>query len=325
MKKKIVLHSLLVNEPDLERKLFNESELDADLVFVPNEEIEGFYEEIRDADGVIIADRKINPKHVETLKNCKIIARQGIGYDNIELTKTKEKGIVVTNVPDYCLPEVSDFAISLMMTLLRHIPTYDKHVREGIWDISSILTESGYPEMRRLSSQTIGIFGFGKIAQEVAKKVKAFGFEILVVDPYMKEDYVKKFGAKLVSLEELLKESDVITIHSPLTPETKYIFNKEAFEKMKNNAILINTARGPLVNESDLHYALKNKIIAGAALDVTENEPLENDSPLRELENIIITPHAAFFTKDSYYELRERAAKEVLRVLSGEKAESKVN
>jgi D-3-phosphoglycerate dehydrogenase len=223
------------------------------------------------------------------------------------------------------LPEVSDFAIALMMTLLRHIPTYDQHVREGIWDISSILTKSGYPEMRRLSSQTIGIFGFGKIAQEVAKKVKAFGFEILVVDPYMKEDYVKDFGAKLVSLEELLKKSDVITIHSPLTPETKYIFNKEAFEKMKDNAILINTARGPLVNESDLYYALKNKIIAGAALDVTENEPLESDSPLRELENIIITPHAAFFTKDSYYELRERAAKEVLRVLSGGKAKSKVN
>jgi len=322
-KPKVVIHSLLVEDPTLEMEILKS--VDAEVVFVPNEDEERFFEEIKDADGVIIADRKIKPDNVETLKNCKIIARQGIGFDNIDLVSTKEKGIAVTNVPDYCIDEVSDYAMSLMLSMLRHIPTYDRHVREGVWDINSIMTKSGFPQMRRLNTQTLGILGFGKIAREVARKSRAFGFRMITADPYIDEKVVKEYGAELVDLDTLLREADVITIHSPLTPETRDMFNREAFEKMKDNAIIINTSRGPLVNEKDLYEALKNKVIAGAAVDVTVAEPIEEDNPLLSLENYIVTPHAAFFTQDSYIELRERAAGEVVRVLSGQEPESRVN
>ncbi len=322
-KPKVVVHSVLVENPDVESEIL--SAIDANLVFVPNENVDLFFEEIKDADGVIIADRKIKPEHVLTLKNCRIIARQGIGFDNIDLVNTKEKNIAVTNVPDYCLDEVSDFAMSLMLSMLRHIPTYDKHVKENIWDIQSIMTKSGFPQMRRLSTQTLGIVGFGKIARYVAKKARAFGFKMLAYDPYITEEVAKEYGATLVDFETIIKESDVISIHSPLTPETKHMFNLDVFKKMKNTAVIVNTSRGPLVNENDLVVALRDKIIAGAAIDVTEVEPPTLNSPLLELENLIITPHAAFFTKDSYDELRRRAAEEVVRVLSGKEPENRVN
>ncbi|MGM0397102.1 MAG: C-terminal binding protein [Bacillota bacterium] len=320
---KVVIHSLLVEDPSLEMEIL--SKINAEVVFVPNDDQDKFFEEIKDADGVIIADRKIKPEHVDTMEKCKIIARQGIGFDNIELVKTKEKGMAVTNVPDYCVDEVSDYAMSLMLTMLRHIPTYNKHVREGIWDIKSIMTKSGFPQMRRLNTQTLGILGFGKIAREVARKSRAFGFRMITFDPYIDKKVVEEYGVELVDLETLFGESDVITIHSPLTSETKHMFNDENFKKMKDNAILINTSRGPLINEKDLYEALKNNVIAGAAVDVTEAEPIEEDNPLLSLENYIVTPHAAFFTQDSYIELRERAAGEVVRVLSGQEPESRVN
>lgn len=322
-KYKVVVHSILVENPDVEEKVL--SSIDANIVLVPNDDEDLFFEEIKDADGIIIADRKIEPKHVDTLQKCRIIARQGIGFDNIDLVNTKEKNIAVTNVPDYCLDEVSDYAMSLMLSMLRHIPTYDKHVKEGIWDIQSIITKSGFPPMRRLSTQTLGIFGFGKIAREVARKAKAFGFKILAYDPYITEEVTKEYDVQLVDFETILKESDVISVHSPLTEETKHMFNLTNFKKMKNTAFLVNTSRGPLIKEEDLCIALKEGIIAGAAIDVTEVEPPEADSPLLELENLIITPHAAFFTQDSYDELRRRAAEEVLRVLSGKEPENKVN
>lgn len=322
-KPKVVVHSVLVDNPDVESKIL--SAIDANLVFVPNENTDLFFKEIKDADALIIADRKIKPEHVLTLKNCKIIARQGIGVDNIDLINTKEKNIAVTNVPDYCLDEVSDFAMSLMLSMLRHIPTYDKHVKSNIWDIQSIMTKTGFPEMRRLNTQTLGIVGFGKIARCVAKKARAFGFKMLAYDPYITEEVAKEYGATLVDFDTIIKESDVITIHSPLTPETKHMFNLDVFKKMKDTAIIVNTSRGPLVNENDLAVALKDKLIAGAAIDVTEVEPPEVGSPLLELENLIMTPHAAFFTKDSYAELRRRAAEEVVRVLSGKEPENRVN
>lgn len=320
---KVVVHSVLVENPDIEREIL--SEINANLVFVPNDQVELFFEEIKDADAVLIADRKIPAEAVSTLEKCKIIARQGIGFDNIDLVKTKDKNIIVTNVPDYCLDEVSDYAMSLMLSLLRHIPTYDKHVRKGIWDIQSIITESGFPQMRRLSTQTLGIVGFGKIARGVAKKARAFGFRMLTFDPYVTEDVAKEYDVELVDLDTLLKESDIVSIHSPLTKETRHMFNLDTFNKMKSNAIIVNTSRGPLVNDKDLYLALKDGIIAGAAIDVTEIEPIESDNPLLNLENIIITPHAAFFTEDSYIELRKKAAKEVIRVLSGNEALNRVN
>lgn len=319
----VVVHSLLVNNPDVEENIL--SPIDAKITFVPDENREEFFKALETADAAIIADRKVGPEAVEKAKNLKIIARQGIGFDNIDLVKTKERGIAVTNVPDYCVDEVSDFAMSLMFSLLRHVPSYDKHVKDGVWDINSIHDIDGFPKMRRLNTQTLGIVGFGKIAREVARKAKAFGFKMLAYDPYVPKDLADQYGVELVDLDTIVREADVITIHSPLTPETKHMFNLETFKKMKRTAIVVNTSRGPLIKEEDLCVALKEKLIAGAAIDVTEVEPPVKGSSLLSLDNLIITPHAAFFTKDSYDELRRRAAEEVRRVLLGEEPQNRVN
>lgn len=323
MGKKIVLHSVLVDNPDIEVPIFQK--INANFTFVPNDDVELFFNEITDADGIVIADRKITPEIVKTLKKCKIIARQGIGYDNIDLFETKKRDIHVTNVPDYCQSEVSDFAMSLILTMARNIKTYDAHIRKGSWDVYSIQKIEKLPQMRRLSTQTLGIIGFGRIAQELIKKAKPFGFKIISTDPYGNKDLASKMGVELVSFDEVLKRSDIISIHCLLTAENTHMFNEQAFNKMKQNAILINTGRGPHVKEEDLYSALKNKVIAGAALDVLEREPIDEGSRLLELDNLIITPHAAFLTQDSLHELRRRSAEEVVRRLSGQKVQNRVN
>lgn len=320
---KVVIYSLLVKSGELEKSIL--SAIDAEVLVIPSDKPDLFFEEIKDADAMLISNTEIEAKHIESLKNCKIIARQGVGFNNIDLITSKEKGIVVTNVPDYCTDEVSDFTITLILSALRHIPTYNRHIREGIWYRESIMVEAGFPPMRRLNTLTLGLVGFGRIGREVAKKAKVFGFEILTSDPYMTAEFAEEHGAKLVDFETIIKESDVISIHSPLTADNKHLFNLDVFKKMKDTAILINTARGPLVKEEDIIVALKEKIIAGAALDVTEVEPLPRDSGLLELENVILTPHVAYYTKESYNELRSRAAEEVVRVLSGKEASSRVN
>lgn len=321
--KKVVLHSVLVENPDTEQSLLKEAGMD--LVFVPNNDTERFYKEIQDADGIIIADRQIKPEHVETMQKCRIIARQGIGFDSIDLVTTKSKNIAVTNIPDYCIQEVSDFTIASMMTLLRHVDTYNRHTREGIWDIQSVHTISKFPPMRRFSTMTLGIFGFGRIARLVAEKARPFGFKILVTDPYVDPKIAETYGVSLVDFDTAVRESDVISINTPLTDETRHSFNINVFKKMKPTAYIVNTGRGPLIKEDDLYTALKDRIIAGAAIDVTETEPLPKDNKLFTLENLIITPHAAFFTQDSYDELRRRACEEVIRVLQGKEPENRVN
>lgn len=322
-KPKVVVHSLLLDTPDIEKSVLDK--VDAHVVFVPNSDVEAFFRESKDADALIIADRQVSAERVNQMERVKIIARQGIGFDNIDLVTTKARGIMVTNVPDYCLPEVSDYAIALIFALVRNTLVYNRHVRQGIWDVHSIVHREGLPQMRRLSTQTLGLLGFGRIAQEVAKKMKAFGVRIIAADPYMSPKVVTELGAELVDLDTLLRESDILSLHSPLTPETEGMFNREAFDKMKPNAVLINTSRGPLINELDLYEALKEGVIAGAALDVTKVEPIEPNNPLLSLDNIIITPHAAFLTKDSFIELRTRAAEEVVRVLQGNPPQNRVN
>ena len=322
-KPKVVVHSLLLDTPDIESEILKQ--IGAELVFVPNDEIERFFAEARDADGLIIADRQIPADRVAGMEQVKIIARQGIGFDNIDLAAAKQRGIAVTNVPDYCLPEVSDFAISLIFALVRNTLIYNRHVRQGIWDVHSIVQREGLPEMRRLSTQTLGLLGFGKIAQEVAKKMKVFGLRIITSDPFIPAQVVSELGAELVDLDDLLSQSDILSLHSPLTEQTHHMFNAEAFAKMKPNAVIVNTSRGPLINEADLYQALKSRQIAGAGLDVTNVEPIAQDNPLLRLDNVIITPHAAFLSQDSFIELRTRAAQEVVRVLSGQAPLHRVN
>ncbi|MDD2493627.1 MAG: C-terminal binding protein [Tissierellia bacterium] len=323
MRKKVVLSSVLITDPAYEKELIEKAGFE--LVFVPNDDNETFAKEIVDADAVITADKKISKELVDSMEKCKVIVRQGIGYDTIDLVTTKEKGIAVCNIPDYSIHEVSDYTLALMMTILRHTNTYNEHTRKGIWDIQSVHTVSGFPPMRRFYTQTLGIFGFGRIAKLVAKKAKPFGFRIITTDPYVDPKVAEEMGVEMVDFNTVVRESDVVSINTPLTPETKHSFNLEVFKKMKPTAFVINTGRGPLIKEDDLYEALKNKVIAGAAIDVTETEPLPADNKLFTLENLIVTPHAAFYTQDSFEELRRRACEEAIRVLSGQEPENRVN
>lgn len=321
--KKIVLSSVLVEDPNIETKLAEEIKMN--LVFVPNEDNERFIKEIVDADGIVVADKPISKEMIQSMKNCKIIARQGIGYDSIDIEEAKKRGIYVCNVPDYSIEEVSEYTLALILALNRHIIEYNEHTREGIWDIQSVHDVSKYPPMRRSKNLTLGIVGMGRIARLVAKKALPFGFKLISYDPYVQQDKVDDLGVKMVTLDTLLKESDFISLNLPLTDETHHMISDEAFDQMKETAYLVNTGRGPLVDENALIKALKDKKIAGAAIDVTETEPLPKDHPLFQFKNLIVTPHAAFFTKDSFEELRERAFKEAIRVLSGEAPENVVN
>ncbi len=323
MSKKIVVSSVLITDPAYEKELIEEAGFQ--LKFVPNDDNETFLKEVVDADAVITADKKITKDIIDSMNKCKVIVRQGIGYDTIDLATAKKKEIVVCNVPDYSIQEVSDYTLALMMTILRHTNTYNEHTRKGIWDIQSVHTITGFPPMRRFSTQTLGIFGFGRIAKLVAKKAKPFGFRIIATDPYVDSKVAEEMGVELVDFDTVVREADVMSINTPLTPETKHMFNLEVFKKMKPTAFVINTGRGPLIKEKDLYEALKNKVIAGAAIDVTETEPLPVDNELFTLENLIITPHAAFFTRDSFEELRRRACEEAIRVLNGQEPENRVN
>lgn len=321
--KKILLSSVLVDNPDIESTLIEERGYE--LIFVPNSDDNTFLEKIKFADAVITADKQITKEMIDTMENCQIIVRQGIGFDSIDLKAAREKGIVVCNIPDYCVEEVADYTVAMILAATRHIATYNQHVHEGIWDINSVHKISGFPPIRRLSTQTIGIVGFGRIARLIASRLRPFRAELITYDPYIDSKIAEENGARLVGFDELVETADIMTLNLPLTDETYHMFDKATFEKMKETAFVINTGRGPLIDEKDLDYALRNKLIAGAAIDVTESEPLTLDSPLLELKNLIITPHAAFFSKDSFIELREKAAAEAMRMLDGEAPKNPVN
>ena len=222
-------------------------------------------------------------------------------------------------MPDYCIEEVSDHALALILACARKICQLNKTVKCGKWDFKD------YRPMYRLKGQTLGIVSFGKIPRRLVEKVSAYEFNIISYDPYVDKEIAAKYNVKLVTLEELLKESDIITVHAPLTKETKGMFGSEEFKIMKNSAYLINTARGGLIKDNELAQALKEGEIAGAGLDVLEDENLNSHHPLTNLENVIITPHSAFYSEQALKDLQYKTVQEVIRVLTGENPKSCVN
>ena len=265
----------------------------------------------KDCDGLIMQYANLSRKVIEKLDKCKVISKYAIGLDRIDLDAATEKGICVANVPDYCIDEVSTHTIALMLALSRKIVLHDKNIKRGIWDYK--LGKKIY----NLRGQTIGLIGFGKIARMVVEKIKPYGIHILVYDPFVSSEAVGELGGKLVEFDELIRSSDIVSIHVPLLESTKHMFNKEVFKSMKNSAILINMGRGPVIKEADLIWALENKEIAAAGLDVTDPEPIEQGNPMLKMDNVIITPHAAYYSERSQVELQTRTAEAVAQVLSG--------
>ena len=273
----------------------------------------------QEADAVLNCYAKLTARVISELKHCRIIARYGIGVDNVDLVAATRAKILVTNVPDYCIDEVSDHALALLLALERRIVAADGAVKAGAWDVVA------HAGVRRLRGQTLGLLGFGKIAKAVVSKVQPLGMKVLVYDPYLEPELVARHGAEAVSLDRLLAEADAISIHVPLSPETHNLIGEQELARMKPTAFVINTSRGGIVDEQALAEALKAGRIGGAALDVLSVEPPPLDHPLRGLSNVILTPHLAFYSRESVIELQTKAAEEVARALRGESPRSPVN
>ncbi|MBU92350.1 MAG: hydroxyacid dehydrogenase [Rhodobiaceae bacterium] len=287
-------------------------EANAEVVQAPSSSEEDIIKAAENADAILVTYAKLNENILRSLKNCKAIGRFGIGVDNIDLKVAGELGISVNYVPDYCLDEVSDQAMAMIISMARKIPQSNKLVQSGRWEMPAVVP------MYRLRGKTVGLIGFGNIPRLMTPKAQAFGFDVIAADPYAPKELFEKYGVESVSMDELYERSDFISVHAPLLPETKGLVNKEAFKKMKDTAIIVNTARGPLINEQDLIEALDNNEIGGAGLDVVENEPLPKDSPLIGRDNVILAPHTAFYSVEALEELQSKAASDVARVLNGE-------
>ncbi|MBE3126912.1 MAG: C-terminal binding protein [Candidatus Atribacteria bacterium] len=299
---------------EIEKKIL--SEIEPELILETCRTEEDVIAVAADADGIINQYAPITRRVIESLKRCKVIARYGVGVDNIDVEAATEHNIIVANVPDYCVDEVSTHTIALMLACARGITLLDRKIRDKKWDFTLA------KPLFRTQGKTLGLFGLGRIAKMVAQKASGFGFRIIAYDPYVSKD---DGGIKLVELSQLLTDSDFVSIHAPLTDETKYAFGKNELKRMKKTAFLINTSRGPLVNEKALYVALKEKWIAGAALDVMEKEPPDWENLLLKLDNLIITPHISFYSEESYVELKTKVAGSVLSVLQGELPRAMVN
>ena len=271
-----------------------------------------------DADGLLNQYAPITRRVIENLQRARIIVRYGVGVDNIDVNAATERGIFVANVI-YDITDVADHTLSLILSLSRKIIWADRNVKENRWDWKSVQPIS------RLKDKTVGIIGFGRIGRKVAQRLKGFEVKILSYDPYVPEEIFREYGVEKVDFETLIKESDIITVHTPLTDETRHMIGEKELRSMKREAILINVSRGGIIDEKALYKALKERWISGAGLDVLEVEPPSKDNPLLRLDNVIITPHMAWYSNKSLDEIRRKAAEEVARALSGKIPTNLVN
>lgn len=274
---------------------------------------------VQDADAVVTQYSDINRAVIESMQHCRMIIKYGIGVNNIDVEAASEKGIYVCNVPDYGVEEVSDHAIAMMLALYRKLPVITKALRAGDWGYSSI------EPIHRFAESTVGLVGFGRIPQMVAKKLAGFGIRILIYDPYVSAETAAELGVEPVDFDTLCRECDYLSVHCPLTEETVHLFDREAFKKMKNTACLINTSRGPVISEEDLAEAIETHEIAGAALDVFETEPVPGTNRLLQMEQVIATPHCAWYSVEAMETLQRKVGEEVVNVLKGNEPFNCVN
>ena len=272
---------------------------------------EQLLEAVGNADGLLVCYAPVTRRVIERAARCRVIARYGIGVDNVDLQAAAARGIVVTNVPDYCIEEVSDHALALVLACARRVVYLDRLVHAGRWDPKDALP------IRRLQGQVLGLVGFGKIPRRVAAKAAAVGLIPVTFDPFVDAATCAAQGAAKMDLSTLLAKADFVSVHAPLTVQTRGLIGEAEFRQMKPTAFLINTARGPVVSETALVSALQSGSIAGAALDVVETEPLPPTHPLMTLPQVLLTPHVAFYSQESMQELQRKAAEDVARVLTG--------
>lgn len=302
-------------------------ELDIDLRGAPSFNEEELIAIGQDADALLVSTREAVTRNVlEHIPNVKVISRYGVGLDNVDLDAAADVGIVVTHYPGYCTAEVADHAMALLLAVNRRIVEQDRDLHAGAWtklgSATGGILRGPVPPLRQL---TLGIIGFGRIGQALAERARPFGMTLLVADPYVAPDVVEAAGATLVPLDEMLPQVDLLTIHSPLTPETRGLINAERLASMKPDASIINTARGPIIDLDALTDHLQRNPLARAALDVVYPEPLSTDHPLYSLPNVIHTPHSAYYSEQSVVTVREETFAEAMAVLMDQRPRTVAN
>jgi len=262
------------------------------------------------ADGLLNQYAPITANVITNLKDPKVIARYGIGVDNIDVSAATEKGIFVTNAV-YDTTDVAEHTVALILSLVRKIPWANEDTKNGEWDWKRVQPIS------RLRGKTVGILGFGRIGRQVARRLEGFEVKLISSDPYVPPRVFEEHDVQGVDFEKLIKESDIITIHVPLTNETRQMIGASELRKMKMGALMVNVARGGVIDEKALYSALKQRWISGAALDVLEKEPMAVDNPLIDMTNVIVTPHMAWYSVESIGEIQRSAAEQIAQALTG--------
>jgi D-3-phosphoglycerate dehydrogenase / 2-oxoglutarate reductase len=272
----------------------------------------------RDADALLVTYAKIGKTALAGMPKLKIVVRTGVGYDSLDVSAATERKVMVANVPDYCISDLAEHTMAMLLTWWRRIAELDEQVRTEGW---------GRPlkPVYRLEGKTLGILGMGRMGQAVAARAGGFGLKLVGYDPYAPPAAFAAVGVEPVGLESLLRASDIVTIHSLLSAETRGIICQQTLRQMKPTAVIVNTARGGLIVTDDLVRALREGWIAGAALDVTDPEPLPMDHPIRTLPRVLVTPHAAWYSEEAEPELRRRAARTIVEALRGERPASLLN
>jgi D-3-phosphoglycerate dehydrogenase len=296
--------SLLIEQEIMDRA-------DADFVTAQCRTEDEVIAAVQGADGILNQYAPITEKVIENLHNCKVISRYGVGVNTIDLDSATRKGIIVANCTDYCLDEVSDHAMALLLDSARKISFLNGRTKAGTWDYKQAIP------VYRLRGRVLGLIGFGRISQNFSMKANAFGLKVVVYDPYITDELAFSYRVERVDLTSLCMESDFISVHLPLTQATKGMIGKKQFSCMKPEAVILNTSRGSVIDETALIEALQSSIIAGAALDVTEEEPLDMNHPFLTMEQVILTPHTAWYSEESERELKRKVAQNVADVLSG--------
>jgi len=288
----------------------------AELILAQVREEEDLIRVCKEADGLLNQYAPLTRRVLENLPKCKVIARYGIGLDPVDLRAATDLGIIVANVPDYCIDEVADQAIALLLTLVRKTAFVDQRVKSGQWDFRQGRA------IHQIKGKTMGLMGCGKIGLEVAKRISSFGVRVIAFDPWIEKVHER---IALTDLDTVLKESDFISVHCPLNESTRHLIGEREFKKMEKKPLLINTSRGPIIEEKAFIEALKEGLVSGAGLDVLEKEPPDPQNPLLKMENVILAPHVGFYSEESIHELKRRAAEIASMVLLGRWPKSVVN
>jgi D-3-phosphoglycerate dehydrogenase len=320
---KVVITDYDYGDVDIERAIL--AEVGADVMALQAKSEADLFEAMSDCDAVMNQYARVGADAIARMTRCKVIARYGVGVDIVDVDAATRRGIAVTNVRDYCTEEVADHAVAMWLSLVRNLDAYNRATHRGEWR-----WQSGAP-VHRVRGRSMGIVSFGKIGRAIATRAKAFGVEVVVFDPYLDAAQVADAGARKVDKAELLAQSDYICMQAPMTAETRHFLAAADFAQMKRGVIIVNTGRGPTIDNSALYDAIQQGIVAGAGLDDPEEEPAKRahwdpaGNPLFTLPNVLVTPHSAYYSEESIRMAREIAASEVARILSGRRPVNPVN